>query len=596
MIKKPLLIRHVISFKAVVLFFLLVHSRTFSQTSVTRIYTDWNGYWTSNSATGTNNQPNTENNLLAFDWGGKTYATGVNNATLTSRSIAFENSLFRALKIQSLEYTSSTYFLQGSMIDGSLTNRVLTPPLLGTTSVPAELAYRLTDGINGLALGTGIANIKPASASFKVGTNNVLVGAIGDNIPDIVVTQVASPNSTVDKFRFVDSNNVTVGVSVNVNFTSMAVMGTYRLDLFNANNGAPSSTYAANETRDIRILAIDLSSFGITSANAGQIDSFVVDFSGDSDCAFIAFNKNSLKTAEVALVKKASMTGCGKEGSVINYTFEVTNTGQVPLTDIQVTDPKISTISGAPVASLAVGATAVFTGNYTVTAADVALGRVINTAKITALDPSLNIVEDISGNTNNDDIPTSINLLDPPVLGSVKNITCNSLGTIALSNLPSGSWTLERNSASGTVNTTGSGTTFTVTGLAAGTYSFRVTNSTGCKSPSTAGTTISSQTTNTWNGTSWSTGSVPTLDQNIVFTGNYPPAADPNVDLYGCTCLVSGSTAKVTIKTGRTLTITNWVNVATDQNLIIENNASLVQINNASVNSGSIIYKRSSQP
>ncbi|MGO4773899.1 hypothetical protein ACEN2I_19845, partial [Flavobacterium sp. W22_SRS_FK3] len=597
MIQKLLLMVRPLFLKTIVLFFLFFTSKTLSQTSVTRIYTDWNGYFASSSATNVvANQPNTENNLLAFDWGGKTYATGANNAALTANSIVFENTLFRALKIQSLDYASSTFFLQGSMIDGSLTNRVLTPALSGTTSLPAELASRLTDGVNGLALGTGIANIKEGSASFKVGSNNVQSSSIADNIPDIVVSQVASPTSKVDTFKFVDSNGVTVGTIVNVNFSSstIPVMGTYRLDLFNANNGTPSATYLANETREIRLLAMDLSVFGITSANAAQIDRFVVNFSGDSDCAFIAINKNSLKTAEVALVKKASITGCGVVGSVINYTFEVTNTGQVPLTNLSITDPKIGTISGSPIASLAVGATIVLNANYTVTAADVALGKVINTAKVTAIDPSLNEVEDISGQTNGDDIPTSINLFTPPTIGAVKSITCNSLGTIVLNNLPStGTWTLERNP--GAVITTGTGSSYTVAGLAVGTYSFRITNSSGCKSPSTASISISSQTTNTWNGSTWSAGSVPTLDQNIVFTGNYPPATDPNIDLYGCTCLVSGSTTKVTIKSGRTLTITNWVNVATDQNLIFENNASLIQTTNA-VNSGKIVYKRNSQP
>ncbi|MEL1255692.1 T9SS sorting signal type C domain-containing protein [Flavobacterium sp. DGU38] len=597
MIQKLLLKDSLFFLKTAVLFFLFSVSKTFGQTSVTRIYTDWNGYFTSNSATSVvANQPNTENNLLAFDWGGKTYATGANNAALTAHSVAFENSRFRALKIQSLPYDSGSYYLQGSNIDGSLTNRVLTPALGGALSTPAELAFRLTDGINGLALGTGIANIKANTlAEFKVGTNNIQLGIIGDGIPDIIVSQVAQPNSIVDKFSFVNAAGVVIGNSVNVDFTSNSIpaVGTYRLDLFNTNNGAPASGFSANDTRDIRLLAFDLSAFGLTDATASQVDRFVVNFSGSSDCAFIAFNTNSLKTAELALVKKATLLGCGV-GSQIQYTFEVTNTGEVPLTNIVVTDPMIGAIPGSPIASLAAGATTTLTANYTITASDVALGRVINSAKVTALDPSSNTVEDISGNSVADDIQTVTNLLTPPAVGTVKNITCNSLGTINLSDLPStGTWTLERNP--GGITSTGTGSTTTVSGLPVGTYSFRVTNSIGCKSPSTPNVSITSQTTNTWDGSAWSTGSVPTIDQNIVFTGNYPPAVDPNVDLNGCTCLVSGTTTKVTIKSGRTLTVTNWVNVATDGNLIFENNASLMQTTNA-VNTGKIIYKRISQP
>ncbi|WP_281309428.1 DUF7507 domain-containing protein [Flavobacterium flavigenum] len=599
MTRKLFLMKRSLFLKIIVLFFLLITSKTLSQTSVTRIYTDWNTYFTSNSATNVvANQPNTENNLLAFDWQGKTYATGANNAVLTANSVNFVNSRFRALKIQSLPYDASSYYLQGSNIDGSLTNRILTPALGGALSTPAELAYRLTDGINGLALGTGIANIKANTlAEFKIGTNNIQLGIIGDGIPDIIVSQVAQPNSVVDKFSFVNAAGVVIGNSVNVDFTSSSIpaVGTYRLDLFNTNNGAPATGFSANDTRDIRLLAFDLSAFGITDATSSQIDRFVVNFSGSSDCAFIAFNTNSLKIATLALVKKATLLGCGVGGK-IRYTFEVTNTGDVPLTNVVVTDPMIGTISGSPIASLAAGATTTLTADYTITAADVALGRVVNSAKVTAVDPSANTVEDISGNSIGDDIQTVTNLLTPPTIGTIKNITCNSLGTISLSSLPSGSWTLEINSGSSTVNTSGSGSTTTVTGLAVGTYTFRVTdNSSGCKSPLTAAASIISQTTNTWNGTAWSTGSVPTLDQNIVFTGNYPPAVDPNVDLYGCSCRVSGSTTKVTIKTGRTLTITNGVTVDTDGNLIFENNASLIQLTNA-VNSGKIIYKRSSQP
>ncbi|WP_163409883.1 DUF7507 domain-containing protein [Flavobacterium ajazii] len=597
MIQKILLKERLLLLKAVVLFFLFTTSKALSQTSATRIYTDWNGYFTSSSTTSVvADQPNNENNLLAFSWNGKTYATGANNAVLTSHSVNFENSRFRALKIQSLPYDASSYYLQGSYIDGSLTNRVLTPALVGTLSTPAELASRLTDGINGLALGTGIANIKAnTSAEFKVGTNNIQLGIIGDGIPDIIVTQVAQPSSVVDKFSFVNAAGVIIGNSVNIDFTSSSIpaVGTYRLDLFNTNNGAPASGFSANDTRDIRLLAFDLSAFGITDATSSQIDRFVVNFSGSSDCAFIAFNTNSLKLATVALVKKATLLGCGV-GSKIQYTFEVTNTGEVPLTNIVVTDPMIGAISGSPIASLAVGATTTLTADYTITAADVALGKVTNSAKVTALDPSSNTVEDISGSSTGNDIETVTNLLTPPAIGTVKNITCNSLGTIDLSNLPStGTWTLERNP--GGITSTGTGSTTTVSGLPIGTYSFRVTNSTGCKSPSTANISITSQTTNTWDGSAWSTGSAPTLDQNIVFTGNYPPATDPNVDLNGCTCLVSGSTTKVTIKSGRTLTVTNWVNVATDENLIFENNASLMQTTNV-VNTGKIIYKRISQP
>lgn len=66
-------------------------------------------------------------------------------------------------------------------------------------------------------------------------------------------------------------------------------------------------------------------------------------------------------------------------------------------------------------------------------------------------------------------------------------------------------------------------------------------------------------------------------------------------DITACSCTVSGNT-KVIINSGHTLTITNKVTVDGSGpgagSLTFENNASLVQINNAAVNSGNITYNR----
>jgi hypothetical protein len=132
----------------------------------------------------------------------------------------------------------------------------------------------------------------------------------------------------------------------------------------------------------------------------------------------------------------------------------------------------------------------------------------------------------------------------------------------------------------------------TVTGPA-GSYTLTATLGT-CISASSSSVTISNPITTTWNGTSWSNG-IPIGDSNIVFTGSYPPAIDPAVDLSGCSCQIIGSRT-VTIKSGRTLTVVNGINVPVGASLIFENKASLVQTNNDGLNSGSIIYKRLTTP
>ena len=90
-----------------------------AQSAVDRIYTDWRGYWTANAVTGSDNRPDSENNLTAFEWNGKTYSTGVNDSRLVKEKVVFDAHKFRALKIQEITRGTSTFFLQGAMIDGT---------------------------------------------------------------------------------------------------------------------------------------------------------------------------------------------------------------------------------------------------------------------------------------------------------------------------------------------------------------------------------------------------------------------------------------------------------------------------------------------
>ncbi|WP_081784692.1 DUF11 domain-containing protein [Nitratireductor aquibiodomus] len=99
------------------------------------------------------------------------------------------------------------------------------------------------------------------------------------------------------------------------------------------------------------------------------------------------------REASVSIVKEAThddANGNGKAdiGEVINYDFIVENTGDVPLTNIEVTDPK-ATISGSPIASLAAGGvdSESVKGVYEITEADLVAGSVDNVASANAKDP-----------------------------------------------------------------------------------------------------------------------------------------------------------------------------------------------------------------
>ena len=77
-----------------------------------------------------------------------------------------------------------------------------------------------------------------------------------------------------------------------------------------------------------------------------------------------------------------------------------------------------------------------------------------------------------------------------PVPGAITHPTCQVPGgTVVLSGLPApGTWTLTR--LPGSINSTGTGTSTTVSGLESGIYNFYVTNAAGCPSPVSANVII----------------------------------------------------------------------------------------------------------
>jgi C1A family cysteine protease len=99
-----------------------------------------------------------------------------------------------------------------------------------------------------------------------------------------------------------------------------------------------------------------------------------------------------------------------------------------------------------------------------------------------------------------------------PLVGTITQPSCAlSTGIVVLSGLPPmGVYTLTRNP--GGVTTSGTGTSFTVSGIPAGTYTFTVTNAAGCTSFASANVVINAQ---------------PTISAPIVGTITQPTAAIP---------------------------------------------------------------------
>jgi uncharacterized repeat protein (TIGR01451 family) len=117
--------------------------------------------------------------------------------------------------------------------------------------------------------------------------------------------------------------------------------------------------------------------------------------------------------------------GITNAGDIINYTFEVKNTGNVNLTNVYVTDGNAN-IAGAHIPTLLAGYTdtTTFTGNHVITPADIVAGTVLNQAMGFGTAPNGTIRTDLSDDdkfTEND--VTTYTFPNAPAIALVKTVS-----------------------------------------------------------------------------------------------------------------------------------------------------------------------------
>jgi len=122
-------------------------------------------------------------------------------------------------------------------------------------------------------------------------------------------------------------------------------------------------------------------SYTITQADmdAGSVTNQAYAENGTTVSAPDDVTVDGTQTPSIGFDKRALTADFDAAGDVLNYEFDVENTGNVTLTNVTVSDNIIASIS-CPQTTLAPAATMVCTGSYTVTQADVDAGEVINNA------------------------------------------------------------------------------------------------------------------------------------------------------------------------------------------------------------------------
>ena len=179
----------------------------------------------------------------------------------------------------------------------------------------------------------------------------------------------------------------------------------------------------------------------------------------------------SAATTNIVISALPPLPSAPRAGTITQPTCDL-STGSVILTGLPSGTWKIDpgAIEGTGTTTTLSGLVA---GTYTFT--------VTNSIGCTSL-PSSNVLINIQPETP-----------QPPVIDSISQPTClKSTGTLNFSNLPAaGTWILTR--TPGAITTSSSGTNFTISTLASGTYTYKVTNSVHCTSPPSAVAVINDQ-------------------------------------------------------------------------------------------------------
>jgi uncharacterized repeat protein (TIGR01451 family) len=260
---------------------------------------------------------------------------------------------------------------------------------VGTTSVTCTGSAAVSGVKTGAAI---LASLAPTTFTQTMHGGGLQAFGFGVLVAGVEVTTNIVNGFAGDSFKVTatDATNTVVG-SGNTGGGSTATTGVIGLitnstaEKFTFAQSATSGTLANYDTAwsCTRNGASDPS---LPSGAAGNSNSVTVGVGDLVSCTIT----NTAKPVSLSLLKKAGTPvdvngdGLVDAGDTIAYTFAVTNTGEIEMDNVGVTDAKVGPVSCPPAANaLAPGDEVTCTATYTITKADVAAGSVDNTATAT---------------------------------------------------------------------------------------------------------------------------------------------------------------------------------------------------------------------
>ncbi|WP_281238022.1 gliding motility-associated C-terminal domain-containing protein [Flavobacterium praedii] len=160
-----------------------------------------------------------------------------------------------------------------------------------------------------------------------------------------------------------------------------------------------------------------LNVLGNTPGGSYSLNYSICEKANPSNCSqatiTIVVERPSIALVKTAKFRDENNDGYAQPGETITYSFEITNTGNTPLSNVIISDPLPGVImSGSPL-TLAIGevSTTHFSGLYFIKQSDINLGSISNQATVYGTAPSGKVVEDKSDELNLvDDNPTVLSV------------------------------------------------------------------------------------------------------------------------------------------------------------------------------------------
>jgi gliding motility-associated-like protein len=365
-------------------------------------------------------------------------------------------------------------------------------------------------GITGTGIGTTIENLAPGTYNFTVYSDP---GCISHASADIVINPAPVPPTAPVL------GTITQPSSCSATTGSVVLNGLPATGNWTINPGALSGT---GTTTTISNLIPGTYNFSVTAA-AGCISNpsadVVINAAPPAPTAPIVGNLtqpsscgaptgsvvlNGLPATGTWTINPGGITGAGTTTTITNlipgtYNFNITSEAgciSLPSTDVVIISPpgtpatpRIGTITQPSSCTSSTGSVVLnglpASGIWTINPGSVT-GTGTTTTISNLIPGTYNFTVNISSGctsigSSSVIINTPLGIPVTPTLVTITQPICTDpTGSVTLSGLPTGNWTINPGAIPG------NGTSTTITGLAAGTYNFTVTDEAGCVSPATA--------------------------------------------------------------------------------------------------------------